>query len=137
MIIHPNLEEKHGNYQYVYTPVADLRMFARRDPVAQQVLERTEGWLAAIHGPCVKCSFKGEVAYFDRSQVQWKEVKGFLGRKFDYPVVHEVTAAPDILCRKCAFEHIEKSLRSTETGFEDGVICPSPDHEGIYTTIEV
>jgi hypothetical protein len=138
VVVYPNLEEKNGNYQYCFVTLKEIEQgYAPDEATNNLIIRLIRGWLDSIQGQCGRCSFKGEVAYFGKEAVKWEKVPGFLGAPFDYPMIHEIRATPEILCRSCAFKNIENSFRTPGPGFNDGVFCPRENEEGIYVTVEV
>ncbi len=138
VVIYPNMEEKNGNYQYFFTTMDNVeRGFAPDKETNDRIWQLVRQWLDSITGGCRECGFSGAVAYIGKEEAKWKVVPGFMGAEFDYPMIQEIDATPKILCRSCAFKHIESSMRVADKGFEEGVFCPNGDEEGIYVTIEV
>jgi hypothetical protein len=138
VVFYPNLEEKHGNYQYYYARLEEIRKRTALDERANdRVLQLVKGWLGMVHGQCEECAADGQVAYFTRGSLRWQRVPGWAAGLYDFPMIEDVKSRPNILCRACAFKHIEQSLRNSDTGFEEGVFCPNKDEEGVYLTGQV
>jgi hypothetical protein len=140
VVLYPNLEEKHGNYQYFFAPVSLLQ---KRGFTPDGLLDGTlraylAEWLELSAGACCLCDQPGAAAYFSREEVLWERKRGFLGTQFDQPVLQEITGYPLILCRACAFEELAKSFRAAgPRGFEGGVYLPQDHEAGVYLTVEV
>ncbi len=129
VVFYPNLENWHGNYQYVFASAATLAKDFCRDRKTRKMLhQRLETWLGMIKGGCTKCPGPGEVAFFPQ-----EAVAGIHGaaRPFN---LHEVDWQPQILCRACAFTGIAHSLQYPGPGFEEGAYAPLPE-DGVYLTV--
>ena len=138
VVFHPNLEEKHGDYQYSYVRWNRIMKGLGGDPdVNARIIELANDWFSQITGTCNRCSHEAQIAYFDRKSISWEKVPVILGVRYDFPMIHKVTADPEKLCRNCAFDSIEKSLRTSVPGFENGVLSPMGNEEGIYITLEM
>ena len=137
VVFYPNLEEKHGDYQYSYVQWDRIMKGMGGDQdVNAQVRYSANEWFGKITGTCNRCSAEAHIAYFDRNAISWEKITILPGVKYDFPMIHKVTTEPEILCRKCAFDGIEASLRSHPEGFTNGVLGPMGDHEGMYITLE-
>jgi hypothetical protein len=138
VVFYPNLEEKHGGYQYSYVLARSIKKgFGPAREMDVRVSQQVADWLGMITGRCSRCSYPAGVAYFRREAITWQRVPDYLAVRFDYPMIHHVTETPEILCRRCAFENIERSLRAEAPGFEDGILCPYGTEEGVYVTVEI
>jgi hypothetical protein len=139
VVLYPNLEEKNRNYQYAFIALSTVEQKMTTDKALNTTItQKARGWLDLIRGTCAECDQRqAEIAFFPREAIPWQRVPGYLGAPFDYPMLHQIDADPRILCRGCAFGHIERSLRMPVRGFEDGIFAPSDDSEGIYLTVEV
>jgi hypothetical protein len=140
VVLYPNLEEKHGRYQYFFAPLSLLRKRGLTPDglLDRSVLEYLDEWLGLAAQPCSLCEEPGAVAYFSREEVRWDRQRGFLGTQFDRPLLEEITGQALVLCRDCAFEEMAKSFRAAgPRGFEGGVFLPRDDESGIYLTVEV
>jgi hypothetical protein len=138
VVFYPNLEEKHGDYQYYYARLEEIRKgLVSDDRTNDRVLRLVKGWLSMVQGPCEECSSNGEVAYFSRGSVKWERVPGWAAGLYDIPMIQDVRTRPSVLCRACAFGHIEQSLRTGRRGFEEGVFTPYEDEAGVYLTGQV
>jgi hypothetical protein len=140
VVLYPNLEEKHGRYQYFFAPLGLLqkRGFTPDGLLNPALRASLTEWLALAAGPCHSCGQPGAVAFFTREQVRWDRRRGFLGTLFDQPLLQAITGPPLIFCRACAFEEIAKSFQAGgPQGFEGGVFLPPDREAGIYLTLEV
>jgi hypothetical protein len=137
VVFYPNLEEKNGNCCYSFMRLKDFNKYASEEQTYDHIVRNIQQWLDMVEGKCLRCSHAGQVAYFGREAVEWKQVPGYPGASSDYPMLPDVTARPEILCASCAFQNIERSFRAPVRGFEDGVFCPDSVEEGVYLTVEV
>jgi hypothetical protein len=138
VVLYPEMEEKHGNYQYFFMTMSQLHDGYAGDPqINNQIVTLVEKWLGYIKNGCSRCSFPAQVAYFSKDKILRDKVPSYLGALFDYPMLHKMQSLPEILCKKCAFERIVPSLQSASPGFYEGICKPEPNQDGIYLTIEV
>jgi hypothetical protein len=138
IVCYPNLEEKHSNYEYVYLTLSRMQKgYAPEPEITLKIVELFQTWMRMINGKCPKCGFEATTAYFGKGVIPYEKVPAFLGFRFDYPMIHQTAAKPEILCKSCAFGMIEQSFQSPGPGFEDGVLCPDEYEEGIYLAVEV
>ena len=133
----PDLEGKKGYYQYFYFTRVTIEKFAPDPKINDSILSLMNIWIETVVGKCENCWSDAGVAYFDKHSIPYERVPGYLGGRFDYPMIHRVIDKPKILCRPCAFKEIEPSFRVSKAGFKEGVFPPQDDEEGIYVAVEI
>ena len=127
VVFYPDLEDKRGSYTYGYLPLSEVRQRG----IGQNLVENA---LRAIAGGCQRCAAPAQLAYFGKGVLQWQVVgKGFVN--WHMPRIEEVQAEPEPLCRRCAWEAIEPSLRRFPE-FADG-LCQPHNGEGLLISLEV
>ena len=138
VFFYPDLELKSGPYQYLYVPLADLRVQEDRDTsgYTKRALHVLESAFASIQGPCMECGFNADSAFFPQGSFEWGPGTQYLSHRFDQPQIDTVTRAPEILCRRCVCSKIRNSLLQWKETFIEGIQGPGPT-EGFYWTTEV
>ena len=137
IFFHPDLDGKHGAYQYVHVPLTKWHDRQCTDETGRLtiVLQTLEAAFSKIRGACA-CGTPADSAYFPSGSFQWAAGDSYLGSQLEQPEIDTVTEPPQVFCRSCALQKVTPPLLNWSGTFGDGLVGPM-NARGVYWATQV